>query len=364
LRVTHVNLSKDFRGGERQTLELILALGETVHNRCIVRRDGPFHERLTGAPSVEVVPVANSPLAALRATTETDLIHIHDGRTVPIGAVRSAWSGTPFLVTRRVTRVPSSSFVTRWCYSRAGAIAAVSDSVARVMSAYAPRLSVRTIHDGLPELHANAGASMRLRDEIGGELLVGQVGALVDRTKGQRVLLDAARLIAARNASVRFLLVGDGKDESALRGLASDLPNVRFTGWVDNVADYYGAMDVFAFPSRNEALGSAILEAMSFGLPVVASRVGGIPEIVRDGVEGFLFHENDSNALAERILDLAGNVELRRRLGEQARDRAREFSVRRMMLQYIDLYRELTSIRNPTGAGAVLPRTSPTSMQG
>jgi len=349
VHVTHVNLSKDFRGGERQTLELMRELADAVHNRCVVRRGSPFHERLDELPDVQVVPVANSPLAALRATTATDLVHVHDGRTVPVGAARLVLSGTPFLVTRRVIRVPSSSQVTRWCYSRAGVIAAVSDAVARGMQAYDSRSSVRTIYDGVPRLRADAGVSMCLRKDIGGALLIGQVGAMVDEHKGQRVLLEAARLVAARNAGIRFLLVGGGRDESELRTLASDLSNVRFAGWVDNIGDYYAAMDVLAFPSRYEALGSAILEGMSFGLPVVASRVDGIPEIVRDKVDGFLVPVNDSLALAERILELAADPVLRQRLGEKARARAQQFSVRRMMLQYLDLYRELTRMRVHSG---------------
>jgi len=190
---------------------------------------------------------------------------------------------------------------------------------------------------------------MCLRKDIGGALLIGQVGAMVDEHKGQRVLLEAARLVAARNAGIRVLLVGGGRDESELRTLASDLSNVRFAGWVDNIGDYYAAMDVLAFPSRYEALGSAILEGMSFGLPVVASRVDGIPEIVRDNVDGFLVPVNDSLALAERILELAADPVLRQRLGEKARARAQQFSVRRMMLQYLDLYRELTRMRVHSG---------------
>lgn len=345
MRVTHVNLSKAFRGGERQTLELMLALGEAVHSRCIVRRHGAFHARLSGVPGVTVVPVANSLPAALCASGAADLVHVHDGRTVPVGALRSALSGTPWLVTRRVLRTPGSNAATRWCYGRAGAIVAVSAAVAQAMRAYDPRLPLRTIHDCVPRLQADPGVSARLREEAGGGFLVGHVGALEDANKGQRVLLDAARLVALRDPGIRFLLVGDGRDEYALRALAADLPNVRFAGRVDNVADYYAAMDVFAYPSRYEALGSAILEAMSFGVPVVASRVGGIPEIVRDAVDGFLVPVNDPHALAARILELAGDAALRRRLGVEARARTGAFSAHDMARRYLALYDELVSGR-------------------
>ena len=105
-----------------------------------------------------------------------------------------------------------------------------------------------------------------------------------------------------------------------LRRQASDLDNVEFVGRVDNVGDYYSAMDIFAFPSREEALGSAMLEAMSCGLPVIGSDVGGIPEVVRPGENGFLFPNGDAYALYDAIVKLAHSSELREQLGVGARE--------------------------------------------
>jgi len=281
---------------------------------------------------LDVVPVANSPLAALARTSGTDLVHVHDGRGVQVGALRSVLSHTPFVVTRRVLRIPTSSLATHWCYGRAAAIAAVSDAVATGMREYDRRLPVTTIHDCTPRLEANA------------------TGALDDACKGQSTLIEAVRMLGARAQDMVFLLIGNGKDEAMLRVRAADCPSVRMTGWVDNVADYYAMMDIFVFPSRYEALGSSILEAMSFGVPVIATTVGGIPEIVRDGVEGLLVAPDDAPAIADRVLRLAGDPELRRRLGAQARVRAQEYSARRMTLEYLDLYRSVTAVGHSVAA--------------
>ena len=343
VRVTHLNLCRDFRGGERQMLELMLALRPSVTNRCLVRRDGPFHRRLIPVDGVEVVGVANSPLAALMRASDTDLLHVHDGRSVPVGALRSLLSHTPFVVTRRVLRIPDAGAATRWCYGRAAAVVTVSDAVAADMRGYDARLRISTIADCAPRLEADPSVTARLRAELGGDLIIGHVGALEDASKGQSTLIEAVRIMGERARNMRFVLIGGGKDKAALRARAAGLPNVHLTGWVDNVADYYALMDLFVFPSRFEALGSSLLEAMSFGVPVVATTVGGIPEIVRDGVEGLLVGRDDVQAIADRIQRLAQDGALRRSLGASAQARTQAYSAQRMMLQYLELYRRITA---------------------
>jgi glycosyltransferase involved in cell wall biosynthesis len=221
---------------------------------------------------------------------------------------------------------------------------AVSDAVAAGMRGYDARLRVSTIADCVPCLEADANATARLRAELGGDLVIGHVGSLDDSIKGQSALIEAVRILGPRARDMRFLLIGDGKDEAALRARAADLPNVRFIGWVDNIADYYAMMDIFVFPSRYEALGSSLLEAMSFGVPVVATIAGGIPEIVRDGTEGFLVAMDDARAIADRILRLADDAALRRRLGAQAHARAQAYSAQGMMLRYLELYRTIGTV--------------------
>ena len=119
---------------------------------------------------------------------------------------------------------------------------------------------------------------------------------------------------------------------------AEGLSNIRFVGWTDRLSDYYSAMDLFLFPSRSEALGSAVLEAMSFGVPVVASDVGGIPEIVQPGVNGFLIDSTDVNAWAHRVERLCNDSCLRTRLAQNAEVTAAAFSPEAIAEQYYSLY--------------------------
>lgn len=116
---------------------------------------------------------------------------------------------------------------------------------------------------------------------------------------------------------------------------------MRFIGWADNVADYYAAMDIFVFPSRFEALGSSILEAMAFGLPVVASKIDGIPEIVDDGYNGLLFESENSHDFSKKLLRVVTDSSLRQTLGENALRTAKCFSAENAADQYLETYQRI-----------------------
>jgi len=339
LRICHVNLSKDFRGGERQTVALVRALDDRVGQKVVVRRGAPLHEEFArlDLSGVEVLPVANSPVAAVRATSGADLVHIHEGRTVTVGAVRSLL-GTPFVVTRRVLKPPKDHFFARWCYRRATRIATVSNAVARNMRAYVAATPVTAIYDCIDVPPPDPSRVREIRQDLRADFVVGNVAELDDETKGQRTIIEAARRLQHESPEILFILIGRGRDEESLRAEAEDLPNVRFIGWSDQLSDYYAAMDMFVFPSRYEALGSAALEAMSFGLPVVASAVGGLPEIVTPGVNGFLVDSGDPARLAARISQLATDTILRDRLGRNALANAAAFSPDYVAEQYYELY--------------------------
>ena len=150
--------------------------------------------------------------------------------------------------------------------------------------------------------------------------VVGHVGTF-RWEKAHDVLIKAFSTIS-NIGSCKLLLVGNGPLESELRKQAQAcgvVDDVLFVGQRQDVPDLLNAMDIFAFPSRNEALGIALIEAMYSGLPVIATRVGGIPEIVRDGKTGVLVPSEDAQALASAITRLADDPEERNRLGTAAR---------------------------------------------
>lgn len=159
--------------------------------------------------------------------------------------------------------------------------------------------------------------------------------------KGFDTLIAACEQLASRGLVATLLAVGS--DLPARRIGAVD---VRFTSFVSDpsaLTAYYRAADVFVLPSRAEALGLTIIEAMSCGLPVVASNAGGIPEVVEDGVSGLLFEAGNADALAEKLASLLGDPALRARLGVAGAARAKQrFSVHAQAQSYLAYYADVT----------------------
>ena len=123
-----------------------------------------------------------------------------------------------------------------------------------------------------------------------------------------------------------------------LRDLAGGLDNLVFTGWVDNVGDYLAAFDIFILPSNKEGIGGILLDAMDRSLPIVASRVGGVPEIVRDDEDGILIDPASPGQLADAILNLKADEHLRQRLGSRGRQIASGFTAELMASRYFEIY--------------------------
>ena len=123
-----------------------------------------------------------------------------------------------------------------------------------------------------------------------------------------------------------------------LRKAAEGLNNLAFTGFVDNVSDYLAALDVFILPSNKEGLGSILLDAMNHRLPVIASSVGGVPEIVHDGDNGILIDPGQPAQLKAAILRLSEAPELRRQFGDRGQRLAKNFSANVMCKKYLALY--------------------------
>ncbi len=212
----------------------------------------------------------------------------------------------------------------------------------------APAERFVTIHSGvdLPPFTAAKAARDEARTSLGipeGAFAVGTVGRLT-AIKGPGVLIEAARTVIQRRPRSVFVFLGAGELLESLQAKAAALgigANVRFAGWRPDVARMMSALDCFAFPSINEGMGKALVEAMALEKPVVASRVGGIIDLVDDGVSGFLVPPADPQALADRILFLLENPETARRMAARASGTAAAYSSAAMVRKIEALYADL-----------------------
>ena len=193
-----------------------------------------------------------------------------------------------------------------------------------------------------------------MRRELGvasGAPLVGTVGRL-DWYKAQQYFIQAAKLIREAVPGARFLIAGEGEKRAGLEAQAAELglrEDVIFAGHRRDIPEIMAAIDVFSLSSVSEGFGRAAVEAMACGKPVVATRVGGLAEIVEDGVTGRLVPPSDAAALAGAIIGLLKDRELASALGAAGRKRAEIFSIARSAGKVQEVYDAVLSGRPGEG---------------
>jgi glycosyltransferase involved in cell wall biosynthesis len=338
LRIAHVNVANGYRGGERQTELLIRELADRDLEQVLVaRRGGALAGRFSDL-DLEIREVSGQFPSVLAATGGIDLIHVHEGRSVYGAYLRHILSGTPYVATRRVDNPIKNHWFSHQAYRRAAFVVAVAPQVADVVHAFDPRIQVRVIHSASSGLSVDAARVGALRAAYRGKFVVGHVGALDNSQKAQSHIIEVAKNVRHRHPELQFVLVGGGDDEAMLKQAGLGLPNLTFTGFVDNVGDHLASFDLFILPSRREGIGSILLDAMEHGLAVVATRVGGVPAIVRDGENGILIEAERPDQLQAAILRLQSEPELRASMGQHGKEIATHYTARTMAEKYLELY--------------------------
>jgi glycosyltransferase involved in cell wall biosynthesis len=341
MRIAHVNLARGYRGGERQAELLVRSLdARGISQVLVARASGALATRLVDL-DIEIRDCSGL-LSAFLATHGVDVVHSHEGRGVYAAWLRKEVSGTPYVITRRVNNPLDRNWLTRRAYTGASCVASVAADVARVVQALDSGIHGCVIHSSSSGLPVNDATVKSIRQEFAGKWIIGNVAALHTAQKGQDYIIEVARRLEKSHPQFQFLLVGGGEDEQMLRQLSSALSNVAFAGWVDNVGDYLAAFDLFILPSNKEGIGGILLDAMDQALPVIASRAGGVPEIVHDGENGLLIDIGRSDQLEEAILRLYDDAGLRQRLGARGREFSRAFTADAMADRYLALYRQAT----------------------
>ncbi|MBZ0273830.1 glycosyltransferase [bacterium] len=360
MRVVIVDTSRELRGGQRQVRLLSAGLAESGVDVLVVTRPGsPLAEELavhrvpaaSVSPRFEGDPIAAWRLSRVLKTHGAQVVNAqssHD-HTLAMMAVAIAHPRPVRIVTRRVDFAPRGGRLNRRKYLRgADHYIAISHAVAEILVAFGvPRENVRVIPSAIEHVLPPAGARAALLAELGlpdGVFLIGDVASLVDH-KGHRYLLEAFALIASEMPDAHLVLAGDGELRDELEALAGRLgirARTHFLGLRNDTPLLYGAFDLFAMTSHLEGLCTSILDAMSAKVPVVATRAGGIPEIVRDGDTGYLAENRNPAAIAQAIRDARADPGQARRRAEHAfRMVDEEFGVHRMVAQTARLYDEL-----------------------
>lgn len=360
MKVALVSAGEIYGGVERfvATYSAYLSQSKLGQPLVVLFSDGTLARELraAGVPLVlapaggKYDPRLVSWLSRLLKSEQVSVLHAHGYKAGVIGGIAARLAGVPAVKTEHGAMEPFTglaaakmranllidSLLTGRCFEETVYITSDLLSKKRVGG----RRGARVIPNGMAPLdrarlsagRANAGYR------------VGIVGRL-SPVKGHDVLFEAMRLLRHKDR-VRLDVFGTGPLEADLRRLAAALgpDTVAFHGFVSDVLPTMASLDCLAMPSRNEGLPYTLLEAMHLGLPIVASRVGGMKEILSDGKTALLFEAGDAAALAAHLDALASDAALGARLGESARTRAREgYGIDTMADAYAKLYREVVA---------------------
>ena len=351
MRIAHLSSMNGFYGGEVCLLNLAVGLQGRGHSvSCVVRPDSRLRRELR-ARQVEVFslplvdwfePVSVARLRRWLIRRDIQILHTHLPRDYFIAAAATLGTGVLNVGSRHQLHRISLPVLKRPFLSRFSAMIAVSRAVRRGLVASEVMDSDRivAIPNGI-ELAGidRPGIDLRESASVGPDVpVVGFVGRLCPG-KGVETLLEAAALLRPRWPDFRLFILGDGPGVNnyvnSLQQLAARLglgPNVRFFGYVDHAAAACAAFDVQVVCSQAEPFGLVTVEAMAQGLPVAVTNSGGSPEIVRDGVEGFLVEPGNADALARRLDCLLDSPGLRREMGRRGRERVlRRFTLDHML---------------------------------
>ncbi len=331
----------------------------------VTSRQGQFTEELSRAglayrivpmgmwrkgKSFPGIPLSLYRLYKLIKQENISLVHANTLWDNPYAALPANFCNVPAVCHIRST--PRPDMVKKYFLHKASRLICVSE-YARKSLGELNEVSLSTIYNGIDltygQLH---GVSQRVRAELGfspDNILVGLISRL-DPLKGQETLIQAAREVLAKFPKTRFLLAGEPKDKMPdyLHQLKFMVKSAGldaffiFTGYYSNTIELTAALDISVLPSFSEGFGRTNLEAMALSKPVVSTNIGGIPEVVEDGLSGFLIPPNDPSKLAQKLMELIADKDKRKNMGQQGyKIVTQKFDLNQQIKKVEALYEEL-----------------------
>ena len=332
--------------------------------------------RRRAAEGLEVIPLAPRTemdlgtawqLSRALRRLRPDIVHAHEAHAVAMAALALSM-GSPeprpkLVISRRVDFHLKKNAFSRWKYRQVDCFLCDSSMIqSMLVSDGLPRERTAVVYSGINVSHVAAAPPLNVHAEFWLPThapVIGNVAALVPH-KGQRYLIDAAPLVIREIPDARFVIVGQGELESALRKQIRNHRlerHVILAGFRPDVLSLHKGFDVFVMSSVTEGLGTSLLDAMASARPVVATRAGGIPEVVEDGETGLLVPPRNPQALADAIVRLLRDEPQRQRMAAAGLARvSAHFSADRMVQQTLDVYARLDDRRRAAGTAHLVAR--------
>lgn len=362
IKVLHIDTEKGWRGGQQQAAYLI----EAMHN------DG-YQTALVGQPDSAIGDFCRAkglPFYSLRMLGEMDIIagfriarlcrkhgftilHLHSSHGLAIGLwAKLFYSRVKLIAVRRVDFHIQKNWLSQVKYSTRllDRIVCISEAIRQVVIADGiPAEKLVTIHSGIDIHkfdHIQPPADFKAKLGIPPDhVLIGTIAAIAGH-KDYPNLLQTAKLVCEKLDRVTFCAVGDGPESEKILKLANELgidQRFVFAGYRKDIGSFLKSFDIFVLASKKEGLGTSLLDAQAVGLPIVTCESGGIPEIIEQGHNGLLVPAQDEKALAEGIIKLISDEQLRKKLGQNALRSVKKFDIQFTVQHNIQLYEKLVS---------------------
>lgn len=358
MHILHLESGRNLYGGALQVLYLMRGLKARGCRNTLVCAKGSAIAGAVSKGTAEVFPIPMTGeldpsilfrLRRLLRVARPDIMHVHSRRGADWwGGIAASLEGCQAVVSRRVDN-PEPGWLARHKYRRYGRVITISEGIRKVLLGEGiPAEKIACVPSAVDvEAYGEVCARQWFRNQFGlpAEVrTIGVIAQLIER-KGHRYLIAAAPAILSRFPETRFIFFGQGPLRDELQQWCREArigDKVRFAGFRTDLPRLLACLDLVVHPATMEGLGVALLQAAACGVPIVASRAGGIPEIVQHGRNGYLVPPADATALAEAVTALWDDAGLAERFGRGGREIVRSrFSIDAMVAGNLRVYQEL-----------------------
>jgi glycosyltransferase involved in cell wall biosynthesis len=359
MKVLHIEAGQHLYGGALQVVFLMRGLKAHGHTNVLACPTGSAIAQAGAAHAlVHAMPMKGdadlglvSRLRSLIRQTRPDVVHLHSRRGADIwGGLAARLEGLPVVLSRRVDN-PEASWVANIKYRLFDRVVTISEGILRVLASEGvPASKLRLVHSAVDTAQYTPERPhlAKIRQDFGvreDALLIGMVAQFIPR-KGHQTLLDALPAVIERHPQVQVLLFGQGPEHAAVAQQiqASSVlkAHVQLPGFRSDLDRILPCLDLLVHPAYMEGLGVSLLQAAACGVPIVAGRAGGIPEVVHEGINGHLITPGDAQALSQHMNHLLAQPELRHQMGQRGRELVlSSFSIDAMVAGNLAVYQSL-----------------------
>lgn len=347
MRILELNFERTWRGGERQTLYNMLGFRNAGHDVAVVCRKGyPMEEkaREEGLNAFSFANVFGVILFLATKARSYDILHAQTSHILTYAILTKPFHGCKIAITRRVDFVPKGRF-TRMKYRMTDSVIAISHAIKNILEKFSER-KIDLVSEIFMQKQLNEERAKKIVADVvpgNGKYIIGMTAALVQH-KDPLTMVEAIRILKGMRNDFVFLHFGNGElEEPVKKKIAEyDLHDVyKMMGFLNNVEDVFSVFDVFVMSSEEEGLGSSVLDAFIYKVPVVSTNAGGLIDLVKDG-RGIFCNIKAPQEIADGINKILNEPETKTKLTERAYNYViKEHSSEFITEQYLDVFRRL-----------------------